>query len=138
MGVDPERVCVLGESAGAAAVLHAALHPASGVRCAIAYYPQVDASGYVEVEPSWSPVEQVRRLGADAPPLLVAFAGNDVPGFGEPGEELVRVARSSGADVTRLVQPTGGHGWDAAGPSEDGVRTVRQTLVWLHQHLAVR
>jgi acetyl esterase/lipase len=115
-GVDPDRLGMLGFSAGAITVLNVVLAegPGAGPDFAGLLYGRMAAV---------TPPE-------DAPPLFVALAADD-PLFGDAGFGLVDSWRVAGAPVELHYYARGGHGFGAARQGATSDAWLDQFLQWL-------
>ena len=127
LGIDATRLCVAGFSAGVQVAMLPALKGELGtLRCAVGYYGPLHA----ELE-QLSPLAHLRK---GAPPTLVAKAGRDNPAINRSIDRYVARARTIGARVELIVQPTGPHGFETT--KDERTRTVlRRTLSFLRAHL---
>lgn len=115
-GVDPQRIGLMGFSAGAMTVLSATLQSPAGSRpafLALVYGP-MDA---VDVPPN-------------APPLFAALALDD-PLFGDPPFEILDSWRGAGLPVTFHAYEGGSHGFGIGRPGTDSVRLMDDLHAWL-------
>jgi acetyl esterase/lipase len=127
LGIDANRLCLAGFSAGVQLSMLPALQGKLGeLRCAVGYYGPLHA----ELE-QLSPLAHLRK---DAPPTLLAKAGRDNPAINRSIDRYVARARTIGARVELVVQPSGPHGFETT--KTDRTRTVlRRTLAFLRGHL---
>ena len=127
LGIDGTRLCVAGFSAGVQVAMLPTLKGELGrVRCAVGYYGPLHA----ELD-QLSPLAFLRK---DAPPTLVAKAGRDNPAINRSIDRYVARARTIGARVELVVQPTGPHGFETT----KGARTravLLRTLAFLRINL---
>jgi dienelactone hydrolase len=127
LGIDGDRLCVAGYSAGVLPSLLVALKGNARLRCAVAYYGPLDA--YHELN---SPATYLRR---SSPPVLVAKAGRDVAAINEAIDRFVAKARRIGARVELLVHRSGEHGFDANRPDPRAAAIIRRTLAFVRAEL---
>jgi dienelactone hydrolase len=127
LGIDGERLCVAGYSAGVLPSLLVALQGNARLRCAVAFYGALDAYHALN-----SPL---RYLRASSPPVLVAKAGQDVAAINGSIDRFVGKGRRIGARVELLVHESGDHGFDANRPDARAAAIVRRTLAFVHAEL---
>lgn len=155
-GIDPQRLALIGESAGAHLSSLAAFEDPKQVAAVVALYgpadlellaktspvvpPQirsaVEASGFAELLlghlRSLSPVQHVR---SDAPPFLLIHGTADHIVPFEQSVEFQNTLRAAGAVCDLISVPGGGHGmryWN--NPAQTRYRA--DLVAWLHHRLA--
>jgi len=128
LGIDGDRLCVAGYSAGVVPAVLVALKGTAGrLRCAVAFYGSLDA--YYEQS---SPLTYLKK---SSPPILVAKAGRDAAPINTSIDRFVAKSRRLGARVELLVHARGRHSFDAHGP-EPRTRTIlHRTLAFLRDQL---
>jgi acetyl esterase/lipase len=127
LGIDGNRLCVAGYSAGVLPSMLVSLKGNARLRCAVAFYGPLDA--YYELN---SPLTYLR---ASSPPVFVAKAGRDVAAINESIDRFVAKGRRVGARVELLVHQSGGHGFDANRPDARAATIVRRTLAFVRAEL---
>jgi len=95
-GIDPDRIGMLGFSAGAIATLGVVMAEGNG--------PYPDFLGYI-----YGPMKHI-SVPEHAPPIFVALAADDAH-FGDEGFGLVEAWKSSGVPVEFHLYQSGGHGF---------------------------
>jgi len=99
-GINPERIGILGFSAGGVVTIRAATQFGAESR------PNFAA-------PIYGPVWQELVVPADAPPLFIALA-NDDPGLPDDSTSLYRAWKAAGRPVELHIYSKGGHGFAMA------------------------
>jgi alpha-L-fucosidase 2 len=154
--IDPDRIALIGESAGAQLASMAALAPEMGVRAVVAFYSPSDlvnlarSSHYVpenirrqiqgtpwegfllEGLKQLSPIQHVRR---DMPPFLLIHGTADSLVPYEQSEKMCSAARAAGASCELYPVKGGGHGvrwWE----SSHLTAYKRVMTDWLRKQLA--
>ena len=127
LGIDGDRLCVAGYSAGALPSMLIAVKQSAKLRCVVAYYGPLDAF-YAQS----SPVTYLRR---SSPPVLVAKAGQDVASINESIDRFVAEGHRLGARVELLVNASGHHGFDAHRTDARARAIVRRTLAFVRAEL---
>ncbi|MDT1064604.1 alpha/beta hydrolase [Paracoccus sp. CPCC 101403] len=112
--LDPERLGIIGFSAGAIAARHAVLSGANAAFLGNVY----------------GPMEAV-DVPVEAPPLFVALAMDD-PLFSRGDFGLVTAWRDAGRPVEMHVYQSGGHGFGTGKPGETNALMMSQFLAWLN------
>lgn len=128
LGIDGDRLCVSGYSAGVHPALLTALKETEGrLRCAVAYYGPLD-TGLPQLSPK-------TYLRSDSLPVLVAKAGLDNAQINRSIDGYVAKARRLGAPVELLVHPKGPHAFDVSTHDARTREIMRRTLAFLRLHL---
>jgi acetyl esterase/lipase len=135
---DPERICIAAFSAGGPLTTVALQDERRYVRCQLAMYPLLDASG--------SGIADASRFALstylDRPsfvPLFIARAGRDaIPTLNERLDRFVAAALVANAPITLLNHPTGVHGFDVENDDERSREIIRAALEFMKTHLNVR
>jgi acetyl esterase/lipase len=113
--VDPNRIGMMGFSAGAGTTMAATLQSTENKPAFIA--PIYGSLGAVEVP-------------ADAPPLFVALAVDD-PIFGKSDFGLITSWRNAGRPVEFHLYQNGGHGFGLGNPPKTSTGWFPQFMLWL-------
>lgn len=113
--VDPNRIGMMGFSAGAATTMAAALQSKENKPAFIA--PIYGSQSAVEVPP-------------DAPPMFVALAVDD-PLFGNNDYGLVSAWKKAGRPVEFHLYQNGGHGFGLGNPGRTSTGWFPQFMLWL-------
>jgi acetyl esterase/lipase len=121
LGLDPDRLAILGFSAGVPLTLAAlAAGPAEGVRCAaLCYGPPGD------LEP-WPGL----------PPLLLVRAGQDLPERNRSIDTFVAAARAAGLPVELVEHPDGHHAFDVLDDTDASRAAIVRVVAFLREQLA--
>jgi dienelactone hydrolase len=127
LGIDGDRLCVAGYSAGVLPSMLVALKRTANLRCAVAYYGPLDA-----FHKQSSPLTYLR---ASSLPVLVAKAGRDVAAINDSIERFVAKSRRVGARVELLEHASGDHGFDAHRPNARAAAIIRRTLAFVRTEL---
>jgi acetyl esterase/lipase len=127
LGIDRNRLCLAGYSAGVLPSMLVALKGSAKVRCVVAYYGPLDT-----YHAQSSPLTYLR---ASSLPVLVAKAGRDAASINESIDRFVAKSRRVGARVALLVHASGGHGFDAGRPDARARAILRRTLAFVRAQL---
>jgi dienelactone hydrolase len=127
LGIDGDRLCVAGYSAGVLPSMLIALKRIAKLRCAVAYYGPLDA-----FHAQSSPLAYLR---ASSLPVLVAKAGRDVASINHSIDRFVAKGRRLRARVELLVHASGDHGFDAHSSNPRAAAIVRRTLAFVRAEL---
>ncbi len=114
-GIDPNRVGMIGFSAGAGTTMAATLQSTENKPAFIA--PIYGSLRAVEVP-------------ADAPPMFVALAADD-PLFGKSDFGLISAWQKAGRPVEFHLYQNGGHGFGLGNPNRTSTGWFPQFLLWL-------
>ena len=117
--VDPDRIGMIGFSAGAMATLSAATAPGGGVRPAFI--------GYI-----YGPMVPV-SVPADAPPMFAALALNDRL-FGRQGFGIVESWQKAGRPVELHAYEKGDHGFGMGRSGTTSALLMDQFLAWVREN----
>jgi acetyl esterase/lipase len=100
------------------------------------------AAYYAVMEPFWGDQDEslsaIAALGRDAsnaPPIVLARAGRDIPEINSSIDRFVAAANTAGATVDLLTHPTGRHGFDILDSGERSNQIIEHTIATLRQHL---
>lgn len=115
-GVDPNRVGMVGFSAGAVTAIKVGVSPVAAAR------PNFIAPFYPSLAPEVVP--------ADAPPMFLAIAFNDAL-FGKQKLGIVEAWRAAGRPVEFHGYETGGHGFGFGMPNTTTPLVFDQLMVWM-------
>tara|TARA_B100000378_G_scaffold200674_1_gene164083 strand:- start:357 stop:1268 length:912 start_codon:yes stop_codon:yes gene_type:complete len=118
-GIDPQRVGMIGFSAGAMTTLNAALEGKGADRPSFI--------GYV-----YGPM-LARDVPGDAPPMFAAIA-NDDSLFPNPSYALVESWRRARVSVELHAYERGDHGFGTGKPGTTSMGVLPQFLSWMHMH----
>ena len=113
--VDPNRIGMMGFSAGAATTMAATLQSKENKPAFIA--PIYGSQSAVEVP-------------ADAPPMFVALAADD-PLFGKNDYGLISAWKQAGRPVEFHLYQNGGHGFGLGNPGKTSTGWFPQFMLWL-------
>jgi acetyl esterase/lipase len=113
--VDPNRIGMMGFSAGAGTTMAATLQSTENKPAFIA--PIYGAQVAVEVPP-------------DAPPMFVALAADD-PLFGKNEYGLITAWKNAGRPVEFHLYQNGGHGFGLGNPGKTSTGWFPQFMLWL-------
>jgi hypothetical protein len=113
--VDPNRIGMMGFSAGAGTTMAATLQSTENKPAFIA--PIYGAQVAVEVPP-------------DAPPMFVALAADD-PLFGKNEYGLITAWKNAGRPVEFHLYQNGGHGFGLGNPPKSSIGWFPQFMLWL-------
>jgi dienelactone hydrolase len=130
LGIDGDRLCLAGYSAGVLPSMLIALKGTAKLRCVVAYYGPLDAY-HAQASP-------LAYLRTSSPPVLVAKAGRDVASINDSIDRFVAKGRRLGARVKLLVHASGDHGFDASRPDARAGAIVRRTLDFVRAQLRRR
>jgi hypothetical protein len=84
---------------------------------------------------SLSAVAALGRDASNAPPIVLARAGLDIPEINSSIDRFVAGANSAGATVDLLTHPTGRHGFDILDPGDRSSEIIQRTLDALRHRL---
>ena len=159
--VDPNRIVLIGESAGAHLASMAALKPSAGkpVQAVVAFYSPSDLVKLVETSPripdalrklvKGSPLEAMllgglKQLspmtwvtGAAPPFLMIHGTADSLVPFGQ-SEEMCAALQKSGASCEVVSVPGGGHGmnfWEGQAPMTAYKSTM---MAWVKERLGLQ
>ena len=113
--IDPDRIGMMGFSAGAATTMAATLQSKENKPAFIA--PIYGSQAAVEVPP-------------DAPPLFVALAADD-PLFAKNDYGLIAAWKNAGKPVEFHLYQNGGHGFGLGNPGKTSTGWFPQFMLWL-------
>ena len=82
-----------------------------------------------------STVAALGRDASNAPPIVLARAGRDLPELNATIDRVVAAAMSSGATLDLLTHPTGRHSFDILDPGERSSQMIQHTLGVLRRNL---
>jgi acetyl esterase/lipase len=116
--IDPQRVGMMGFSAGAGTTMAATLQSTENKPAFIA--PIYGAQKAVEVP-------------ADAPPMFVALASDD-PRFGNNEYGLITAWKKAGRPVEYHLYQNGGHGFGLGNPGKTSMGWFPQFMLWLESN----
>jgi acetyl esterase/lipase len=116
--VDPNRIGMIGFSAGAGTTMAATLQSTENKPAFIA--PIYGAQRAVEVPP-------------DAPPMFVALAADD-PLFGNNEYGLITAWKKAGRPVEFHLYQNGGHGFGLGNPPKSSIGWFPQFMLWLESN----
>lgn len=131
----PERMCIAAYSAGGPLLTVALQDERRYVRCQLAIYTLVDASGFaIADEAKFALATYLDK--PSFPPLFVARAGRDaIPTLNERLDAFVARAIAANAPITVVNHPAGEHGFDVANDDERSREIIRAALEFLKAHL---
>ena len=115
-GVDPQRIGMIGFSAGAMTALNAGLSPDAAARPAF-------------IAPIYPPMLAV-DVPRDAPPMFVAIALDDEL-FGQQGFGLIESWHRAGRPVELHAYERGGHGFGLGKPGTTSTLMLDEFMAWL-------
>jgi acetyl esterase/lipase len=144
LGIDAERACVWGFSAGGA-LLAGFLRPdAPTVSCVVNYYAVSDLTSRIPADSAqdlrdaaarFSLAPAVESHAGPVPPLMIARAGRDTPALNAGIDRLVKVALEKNVRLEVVNYPDGAHGFDALNDTETSRDIIRRTLRFLAEQL---
>jgi acetyl esterase/lipase len=144
LGVDAERACVWGFSAGGA-LLAGFLHPdAPAVSCIVSYYAMSDLTAMIAADSAKDLRDAAARFSlasaleshpGPVPPLMIARAGRDNALLNAGIDRLVKVALEKNVRLELVNYPDGAHGFDALNDTETSRDIIRRTLGFLAEQL---
>jgi acetyl esterase/lipase len=120
LGLDPDRLALVGFSAGVPLAAATLTGPAAGVRCAALCYGPLD-----DLDPDTT-----------FPPLLVVRAGRDRPDLNRTIDEFVTAAEARRLPVELVDHPDGHHAFDVLDDTDASRDAIRRILEFLREQLA--
>ncbi len=117
-GIDPNRVGIMGFSAGAGTAMAAALQSTENKPLFLA--------------PIYGSLRSV-AVPADAPPLFAAVASDD-PLFGKSDFGLITAWQNAGRPVEFHLYQNGGHGFGLGNPGKTSTGWFPQFMIWMEDN----
>jgi hypothetical protein len=105
------------------------------VREALVYKSVEGSPLHFDVYARLSAIAALGRDASNAPPILLARAGQDDPAINSTIDRFVAAAKSAGAKVDLLTHPTGQHAFDILDPGETSSQIIQRTLEALRRRL---
>ena len=143
LGIDADRVCVVGYADGAPLLAELVRRPVSGVRCLAAFSPVVNLGS--SPPPFWVEGDTAVRArfsltsalsaGATFPPTMLLIGAHAPESSTAAVRSFAAAARASGVAVIVAEHPTGGPDFDRGMPGQDTERLLREFLSFLREHL---
>jgi acetyl esterase/lipase len=127
LGIDAERLALWAFSGGGSLLSAVLRERPRWCKLAIAYYAVMEPLG----SPNDERVSAISALGADAsnaPPLLIARAGQDDPAINATIDRFVAAATARNATVDFLTHPTGHHAFDILDANERSREIIGRTV----------
>lgn len=134
LGIDASRLALWAFSGGGPLLAAPLRERPSWLKLVVAYYAVMEPLGSGQDE-SLSPAAALGRDASNAPPIVLARAGLDVPEINWSIDRFVAAANSAGATVDLLTHPTGRHGFDILDPGDRSNQIIQRTLDALRHSL---
>ncbi|HYY56949.1 MAG TPA: alpha/beta hydrolase [Pyrinomonadaceae bacterium] len=125
-GIDRDRLCLWGFSAGGTLVSAGMLPDQTFIRCLVSYY------GIGQLGPR----RQVTALGDKLPPMLVVRAGLDNPVLNNAVDLFIQEAINKNIRIDFYNYPDGHHAFDIFDDKERTREIIRNTFQFIRQQLA--
>ena len=139
LGIDPKSICLWTFSAGGRISSLSYRASAPDIRCLVAYYGVMDASGQVpqdapnrtELVTRYSPVHAVAHAEARRIPTLIVRAGKDQASLNAGIDAFVDAAVSANQPLTFINYPAGDHGFDGLNDTDESRRIMKESFRFL-------
>jgi acetyl esterase/lipase len=147
LGVDPDRLALWAFSGGGSFLAAPLRERPAWLRAVVAYYAVLDlqqpaprAGNEIgdEVRQSFSAIRALGDDALNAPPVLVARAGQDNAWLNGGIDRFVQAALGKRATLDLLNHAEGRHGFDILDDDARSKQIIRRTLEFLRDHLAGR
>jgi acetyl esterase/lipase/sugar lactone lactonase YvrE len=143
LGIDADRICVVGYADGAPLLAELVRRPVPGVRCLAAFSPVVNLGS--SPPPFWIEGDTAVRTrfsltsalsaGATFPPTMLLVGARAPESSLAVARSFADAARARGVAVTVAEHPTGGPDFDRGTRGPDTERLLREFLSFLREHL---
>ena len=134
LGIDASRLALWAFSGGGPLLAAALRERPSWLKLVVGYYAIMEPFGGGQDE-SLSAIAALGRDASNAPPIVLARAGRDIPEINSSIDRFVAAANSAGATVDLLTHPTGRHGFDILDPGDRSNQIIQHTIATLRQTL---
>jgi acetyl esterase/lipase len=145
LGIDANRICLWGFSAGGRLLSVGLAQEAPGIRCLVGFYGVMDASPEFQAEQDakvreskltrYSPRHALRAHRGPVPPLFIARAGQDSPAINGTLDGFVSDALSANASLLVENYPEGLHGFDGLNDTEPSRRIIDAAFQFARRQL---
>lgn len=145
LGLDANRICLWGFSAGGRMLSVGLAKDAPGIRCLVGFYGVMDASPEFQGEADskvresklnrYSPLHALREHKGPVPPMFIARAGQDSSAINGTLDAFVRDALSANAPLIVENYPEGVHGFDALNDTEPSRRIMDAAFQFARRQL---
>ena len=144
LGVDPNRLCLWTFSAGGRMAAVVLKRDAPTVRCLVAYYSILDASGLIDPKSPnrarlvarYSPIHALLDSQGAKPPTLVVRAGKDNEAINRSIDTFVQVGKEKKLPVRLFDYPEGSHGFDGVNNTDKSRAIIAATFRFVAEQLA--
>jgi poly(3-hydroxybutyrate) depolymerase len=142
-GVDKDRLCLWGLSAGSLFLGPAIRDKPSFVRCLIFYYAIMDLEPLRKERPAitddsareYSPLYYLEGAGGAFAPIFIARAGRDEPDLNIAVDRFIQQALSRKATLDFSNHAEGQHGFDVLDDNDRTREIIRRTLEFIKAHI---
>ena len=143
LGIDADRICVVGYADGAPLLAELARRPVPGVRCLAAFSPVMELGKspppfWIELDPAVRTgfsLTSALAAGASFPPTMLLIGARAPESSTAAARSFAEVARAKRVAVTVAEHPTGGPDFDRGTQGPDTERLLRELLSFLREHL---
>ncbi len=145
LGVDPDRLCLWTFSAGGRMAAVVLKRNAPPVRCLVAYYSILNASGLIDPKlpdgarlvAQYSPIHALLDSQGTKLPTLVVRAGKDNEAINRSIDTFVQVGKEKKLPVRLFDYPEGAHGFDGVNNTDKSRAIIAATFRFVAEQLGV-
>ena len=146
LGVDANRLAFWHYSGGgqliAVGLLPSRIEGLPRPKCILSFYAVSDLSremvGGDEKLLERSPARALESLGAKAPPIFVARAGQDNPRLNQSIDAFIGAGLKTNAPLTVINYPDGQHGFDTLNETDEARAIIKAAFEFVQRHTETR